>query len=227
MANYKIKDLPSEDRPREKLMKNGAHYLTEVELLAILIRNGTKEKSALDLAKDIIKQFSNLANLAKADAYTLAKIKGIGLVKAVSIVASLELGKRIMAAEGLALTSINSPIDIAKILSPLLRYENKEQFYVLLLNIKNKLIGLEKISEGTLNATIAEPREVFARAITRNAAALIIAHNHPSGDSSPSQEDRSTTTRMCTAGEILGIKVLDHIIVGNGNYYSFKEKSLI
>lgn len=227
MANYKIKDLPSEDRPREKLMKNGAHYLTEVELLAILIRNGTKEKSALDLAKDIIKQFTNLANLAKTDVYALAKIKGIGLVKAVSIVAALELGKRIMAADGLALTSINSPIDIAKILSPLLRYENKEQFYVLLLNIKNKLIGLEKISEGTLNATIAEPREVFARAITRNAAALIIAHNHPSGDSSPSQEDRNTTTRMCTAGEILGIKVLDHIIVGNGNYYSFKEKSLI
>lgn len=227
MANYKIKDLPSEDRPREKLIKNGAHYLTEVELLAILIRNGTKEKSALDLAKDIIKQFTNLANLAKTDVYTLAKIKGIGLVKAVSIVAALELGKRIMAAEGLALTSINSPTDIAKILSPLLRYENKEQFYVLLLNIKNKLIGLEKISEGTLNATIAEPREVFARAITRNAAALIIAHNHPSGDSSPSQEDRNTTTRMCTAGEILGIKVLDHIIVGNGNYYSFKEKSLM
>ena len=227
MANYKIKDLPNEDRPREKLIKNGAHYLTEVELLAILIRSGTKEKSALDLSKDLITQFENSTNLAKTDIYTLAKTKGIGLVKAVSIVAALELGKRIMAAEVFPLTSINSPVDIAKILSPLLRYENKEQFYVLLLNIKNKLIGLEKISEGTLNATIAEPREVFYKAITRSAAAVIIAHNHPSGESSPSQEDCQTTERMRTAGEILGIKVLDHIIIGNGNYYSFKEKSLI
>ena len=227
MANYKIKDLPNEDRPREKLLKNGAQYLTEVELLAILIRSGTREKSALDLAKDLLKQFDNIVNLAKADVYALAKTKGIGLVKAVSIEAALELGKRVMGAKVFPLESITSPIDIAKILTPLLRYENKEQFYVLLLNIKNKLIGLEKVSEGTLNATIAEPREVFLKAITRNAASIIVAHNHPSGDSYPSQEDRKTTERMRTAGEVLGIKVLDHIIIGNGNYYSFKEKSLI
>lgn len=225
MNSYKIKDLPEQDRPREKLVKQGAAFLTDAELLAILLRTGTKEKSVLDLARDIISlNQEKLLLLEQCDVQNLCKVKGIGQTKAITIVAALELGRRVSVSAISNLEGIRSPHEAAKIFVPFLRSEKKEQFYVMLLNIKNKLLGVERISLGTLNATLAEPRDVFALAMSKNAAAVILAHNHPSGDPAPSMDDRSTTDRMIEAGDVLGIKVLDHIIVGAGRYYSFKDK---
>ena len=224
---YKIKSLPEQDRPREKMMKQGAAALTDAELLAILLRTGTKEKSALDLARDIIAlNQDKLLFLEQCDLDSLCKVKGIGHTKAVTIVAALELGRRVSMSDLSKLSIVKSPHEAAKIFVPLLRSEKKEQFYVMLLNIKNKLLGVERISLGTLNSTLAEPRDIFSLALSKNAAAVILAHNHPSGDPTPSVDDRTTTERMIEAGDVLGIKVLDHIIVGATRYYNFKDKAI-
>lgn len=227
LNNYKIKNLPEQDRPREKMIKQGAAALTDAELLAILLRTGTKEKSALVLARDIVTlNQEKLLFLEQCDVNSFCQIKGIGQTKAVTIVAALELGRRVSMSEISNLSMIKTPHEAAKIFVPLLRSEKKEQLYVMLLNIKNKLLGVERISLGTLNSTLAEPRDVFALAMSKNAAALILAHNHPSGDPTPSADDKSTTERMIEAGDVLGIKVLDHIIVGAGRYYTFKDKAI-
>ena len=224
---YKIKSLPEQDRPREKMMKQGAAALTDAELLAILLRTGTKEKSALDLARDIIAlNQDKLLFLEQCDLDSLCKVKGTGHTKAVTIVAALELGRRVSMSDLSKLSIVKSPHEAAKIFVPLLRSEKKEQFYVMLLNIKNKLLGVERISLGTLNSTLAEPRDIFSLALSKNAAAVILAHNHPSGDPTPSVDDRTTTERMIEAGDVLGIKVLDHIIVGATRYYNFKDKAI-
>lgn len=227
MNSYKMKNLPEQDRPREKMIKQGAAALTDAELLAILLRTGTKEKSALTLAQDIVSlNQEKLLFLEQCDVASFCKIKGVGQTKAVTIVAALELGRRVSMSDISDLSIIKSPHDAAKVFVPLLRSEKKEQFYVMLLNIKNKLLSVERISIGTLNATMAEPRDVFSLAMSKNAAALILAHNHPSGDPTPSSDDRATTERMIEAGDVLGIKVLDHIIVGAARYYSYKDKSM-
>lgn len=227
LNEYKIKSLPEQDRPREKMIKQGAAALTDAELLAILLRTGTKEKSALALAREIVAlNQEKLLLLEQSDVVSLCKIKGIGQTKAVTVVAALELGRRVSMSAVSELGTVKTPHDAAKIFVPLLRSEKKEQFYVMLLNIKNKLLGVERISLGTLNSTLAEPRDVFALAMSKNAAALILAHNHPSGDPAPSTDDKSTTRRMIEAGDVLGIKVLDHIIVGAGRYYNFKDEAI-
>ena len=227
MQNYKIKDLPEQDRPREKMLKYGAACLTNAELLAILLRTGTKEKSVLSLAGELIKSSGEqLSVLAKNDIESLSKVKGIGVAKAITIIAALELGRRVDSATIVESSTISSPHDAAKVFRSYLRDEKKEQFYVMLLNIKNKLISVERLSIGTLNAAMAEPRDVFHMALLKNAAALLLAHNHPSGDPTPSVEDKRVTDRIMLVGENLGIPVLDHIIIGLDSYYSFKNNSL-
>lgn len=223
-----MKDLAPDDRPREKMLEHGAEVLSNAELLAILINTGTKEKSALDIARDLTSEEGLLNNLGlKRSPQELAKIKGLGPAKAVKIIAALELGKRAAYANSLAKAGIGSPEDGAMLLMPRLRYENNEHFLAVLLNSKNKVINIEQISEGSLTASVVHPREVFAAAVVNHAAALLVAHNHPSGDPTPSREDRNLTDVLSKAGEIMGIPLLDHLIIGDATYFSFKEHGYI
>ncbi len=228
MTTYHMKELPIDDRPREKLINNGAAALTDSELLAILIGSGTQEKSALDIARDLTADYGILKNIAKVhDVKELAKTKGLGHAKAAIIIAALELGRRIAGAEPLARDSITSPEDGVALLMPRLRYESKEHFVVVLLNSKNKVLEIKQISEGSLNSSVVHPREVFAPAVLHHAAAILTAHNHPSGDPTPSKEDKDLTNTLVQAGKYMGIPVLDHIIIGDAKYFSFKEHSYL
>lgn len=228
MTTYHMKELPIDDRPREKLINNGAASLTDSELLAILIGSGTQEKSALDIARDLTADNGILKNIALVhDVKELAKTKGLGRAKAAIIIAALELGRRIAGAEPLSRDSITSPEDGVAILMPRLRYESKEHFLVVLLNSKNKVLDIEQISEGSLNSSVVHPREVFAPAVLHHAAAILTAHNHPSGDPTPSKEDKDLTNTLVQAGKYMGIPVLDHIIIGDAKYFSFKEHSYL
>ena len=228
MTTYHMKELPPADRPREKMINNGAAVLTDSELLAILIGSGTKEKSALDIARDLTAEGGMLRNLATArDVKELAKMKGFGLAKAATIIAALELGRRVALAEPQSRDSITSPEDGVALLMPRLRYETKEHFLVVLLNSKNKVLQIEQISEGSLNSSVVHPREVFMPAVLHHAAAILAAHNHPSGDPTPSKEDKDLTKTLAEAGKYMGIPVLDHIIIGDASYFSFKEHSYL
>ena len=228
MTTYRMKELPIDDRPREKLINNGAAALTDSELLAILIGSGTQEKSALDIARDLTADKGILKNIALVhDVKELAKTKGLGRAKAALIIAALELGRRIASAEPLVRDSITSPEDGVALLMPRLRYESKEHFLVVLLNSKNKVLDVEQISEGSLNSSVVHPREVFAPAVLHHAAAILTAHNHPSGDPTPSKEDKDLTNTLVQAGKYMGIPVLDHIIIGDAKYFSFKEHSYL
>ena len=228
MTTYHMKELPPADRPREKMINNGAAVLTDSELLAILIGSGTKEKSALDIARDLTAEGGMLSNLATArDVKELAKMKGLGLAKAATIIAALELGRRVALAEPQSRDSITSPEDGVALLMPRLRYETKEHFLVVLLNSKNKVLQIEQISEGSLNSSVVHPREVFMPAVLHHAAAILAAHNHPSGDPTPSKEDKDLTKTLAEAGKYMGIPVLDHIIIGDASYFSFKEHSYL
>jgi len=228
LTTYHMKELPIDDRPREKLINNGAAALTDSELLAILIGSGTQEKSALDIARDLTADNGILKNIALVhDVKELAKTKGLGRAKAALIIAALELGRRIAGAEPLVRDSITSPEDGVALLMPRLRYESKEHFLVVLLNSKNKVLDVEQISEGSLNSSVVHPREVFAPAVLHHAAAILTAHNHPSGDPTPSKEDKDLTNTLVQAGKYMGIPVLDHIIIGDAKYFSFKEHSYL
>ena len=228
MTTYRMKELPIDDRPREKLINNGAAALTDSELLAILIGSGTQEKSALDIARDLTADNGILKNIALVhDVKELAKTKGLGRAKAATIIAALELGRRVASAEPLMRDSIASPEDGVALLMPRLRYESKEHFLVVLLNSKNKVLDIEQISEGSLNSSVVHPREVFAPAVLHHAAAILTAHNHPSGDPTPSKEDKDLTNTLVQAGKYMGIPVLDHIIIGDAKYFSFKEHSYL
>lgn len=219
--------MPLEERPRERMRELGAGSLSNAELLAIILRTGYREESVVHLAERILTQAGGLRLLPELTLEELQKIKGVGLAKAVQIKAALELGRRMVLSlkpEGISLTS---PREVANFLMEEMRFYNKEYFKIILLNTKNQLISLEDISVGSLNSSIVHPREIFHYPVKKSAAAIILVHNHPSGDPTPSREDLDVTGRLVEAGEILGIKVLDHIIIGEGKHLSFKEKGLI
>jgi DNA repair protein RadC len=219
--------LPLEERPREKMKEQGAEKLSNAELLAILLRTGYRETTALHLAERIISQAGGLRFLPDYTLEELQEIKGIGLAKAVQIKAALELGRRMASALRPASLSLSSPQEVANFLMEEMRYYQKEYFRAILVNTKNKIISLEDISVGSLNSSIVHPREIYNLAVKKSAAAVILVHNHPSGDPTPSREDLEVTKRLVEAGKILGINVLDHIIIGEGRYLSFKEKGLL
>ena len=222
-----IKDIIKEERPRETLVKKGETYLSDSELLAILINNGTRDKSAITLAREIIETSDGIRNLSNITVEELSKIKGIGLAKACRIISALELGRRVSVASEMQKFKISSPQDIGNVYMEELRYKKKEIFRVVLLNTKNVIIGSKDISEGSLNASIVHPREVFLEAIKKSANKMILMHNHPSGDPTPSSEDINITKRLISAGQIVGIEILDHVIIGDGSFYSFKENGQI
>ncbi len=222
-----IKDLPLEERPREKLKALGTGALSNAELLAILIRSGNKHESAVQLATRILTQSGGLRNLPDLSLEDLQLNKGIGPDKAVMIKAALELGCRLATTPRGETGSITSPRQAAELFMEELRYKKKEHFKVLLLNTKNHVISREEISIGSLSASIVHPREIFNIPLRKSAASVILFHNHPSGDPSPSREDLEVTRRLVDAGNILGIAVRDHIIIGDGCFFSFREKGLL
>jgi len=228
MTNYLIRDLAPEDRPRERLMANGPQALSTTELLAILIGSGSKQRSALDIARELTVNHQKINELATAGSVVqLTKIPGLGPAKATLILAALELGKRIVQADGLEQLRLSSPEEVARFLMPRLRYESNEHFLLVLLNSKNKVMLVKQISEGSLNSSIVHPREVFSLAVQFHAAAILVGHNHPSGDPSPSSNDRELTEALLKAGQVLGIPLLDHVIIGDGTYYSFKVQGFL
>ena len=221
-----IQDMTLEERPREKMILNGAGSLTDAELLAILIRTGTKQFNAIQLGKAIIEKADNIRYLQNITIEELESINGIGKTKAVQIKAALELGNRIASYKP-AKYKIKNPWDIYKYYMESLRYQYKEIFKIVLLNTKNEIITDVDISMGTLNSSLVHPREVFREAIRRSSNKIILLHNHPSGNAEPSKEDKSVTNRLKECGELIGIEVIDHIIIGDGIYFSFKENMLI
>ena len=223
-----IKEIPLNDRPREKMAANGAAVLTDAELIAILLRTGTAEKSAIDIASEMTADgglYKRLAGITRLK--ELTNIKGLGQAKAATVLAALEIGRRIASAKPLEKIHLSCPQDVADFLMPRLRYAAKEQFVVILLNNKNKVIGTEVVSEGSLSSSIVHPREVYAPAILHHAAAIMVAHNHPSGDPKPSTEDTEVTRVLARSGKVLGIPMIDHVIIGDGNYYSFLENEAL
>lgn len=222
-----IRDLPPSERPRERLMNYGASSLSTAELLAIILRTGTQKESAVRLAERVLKEMGSLREIVRADVKDLSKIKGIGTAKAIEIKAAVELGKRLLIdPEGLR-PVIRNPEDAASLVRAELRYEPQEHFKVLLLDSKNYVLKVLTVTVGTLNSSLVHPREVFRPAITQSAASVILAHNHPSGDPTPSPEDLQVTRQLVEAGRILGIEVLDHIIIGGIGYVSLKERRLM
>lgn len=223
-----IKEIPVNDRPREKMAERGVTALTDAELLAILLRTGTAEKSALDIGSELADNGGLYKRLAGITRLTeLTNIKGLGQAKAATVLAALEIGRRIASAKPLEKIHLSCPQEAAEFLMPRLRYAIKEQFVVVLLNSKNKVIGTEVVSEGSLSNSIVHPREVFVPALLQHAAAIMVAHNHPSGEPSPSVEDRELTSMLVRSGKVLGIPLVDHIIIGDGNYYSFLENEAL
>jgi len=218
----KISDIPLENRPRERFLKEGPEVLSDAELFALILRTGTLHENVIDMSNRLIKEYG-LENIFDCSLKELQRINGIGPNKAMQILAIAELGKRYNKKK-VNITKITSPEDIYDFFKDKLTNEKQENFYVLLLNTKNIIIKSELIFKGTLDSSIIHPREIFKLAIKNSASKIILVHNHPSGDSSPSPEDLDITKQLVELGETLGIKVLDHLIIGKGNWWSWRER---
>lgn len=222
-----IKNLRKDDRPREKLLSKGVSALSDADILAILIRNGTKGFSAIDAARELLRKHKNLTNLSVVDFSGLKQVKGLGNTKAVTLIAAFDLARRMQAEPFINKKKITKPDNIANIYIPKFRGVTIEVFKTILLNSANHIIRDITISQGSLNASIVHAREVFKVAISESAASIILLHNHPSGNPEPSKEDIEITSQLIKAGEIIGIKVVDHIIIAGEDYQSFVEIGLI
>jgi DNA repair protein RadC len=233
-TSYMIREMPATDRPRERLWELGADKLKKEELIAILLRTGIKGVSAVEVARQLLRDHDHsLDTLARVNAQRLAQHKGVGRVKGIQLAAAFELAQRIAVEPGREKVTVDTPDKAADHLRGHFRLLDREAFRVLMLDTKNGLIRSEEISRGTLNASLVEPREVFKAAILASSASIILGHNHPSGDPTPSSEDIAITKRLVKSGELLNIAVLDHIIVGlrtssrNTDYISMKELGLL
>jgi len=233
MTTYLIREMPEGERPRERLKLRGAAALTEAELVAILLRTGMKGISVVELSQQILREFGSLEGLARTPLEVIAKIKGVGETKAIQLKAAFELARRLSDSSRGKQRIVSSPEDAAAMMREDMRSLDREEFRVLLLNTKNGLIRKCEVSRGSLNASIVEPREVFKDAIAASAASMILVHNHPSGDPTPSSEDIAVTKRLVKAGDLLNIAVLDHIILGHRttkrdqDFVSLKELGLM
>jgi len=225
--SFTVRDLPRQERPRERLQKFGAEALSAQELLALVIGRGISKKSVMSIAQELLVRFGNIKTISQATIEELSQIKGIGLAKAAQLKACFELGKREELEPELKNFDIKDPEAVVKAIRASIKDKAKEHFKLILLNPRNKIIGISTISIGTLNASLVHPREVFKDAITHSAASVVLAHNHPSGDPEPSEDDIKITKKLVDSGKILGIEVLDHIIIGKNNFCSFKERGLI
>jgi DNA repair protein RadC len=230
-ASYRltIKDLPEDERPRERLLKYGPQALKTSELLAIIIRLGNAEETAVQVAEKLLQKYDgDLRRLAGGTEKQLSDgIKGLGKSKAAQIMAAFELGKRLSAFAGDERPQISSSRDVARIFMPRLRYLSTETLHVLSLDAKSYVTKQRRIFEGSLDVSIVHPREIFKFALEESAAAIIIIHNHPSGDPTPSKDDVKITKQLVEAGKVLDIPVLDHIVIGDGRYVSLREQGII
>jgi DNA repair protein RadC len=228
IKSLSIKEWSADDRPREKLLAKGIVALSDAELIAIIIGSGTKEESAVDVSKKILNLVANNLNeLGKLSVAELKKIKGIGEVKAISIVAALELGRRRKISEIAERTKITSSNDIYQLIHPLLADLPHEEFWVILLNRSNKIIDKQKISQGGISGTVTDVRIILKLAIEKFATSLILCHNHPSGNNKPSDADIIITKKIKESGILMDITLLDHLIITDGNYYSFADEGIL
>ena len=230
--NQTIKELPESLRPYEKCLKSGPAVLSDSELLAVILRNGVQGCNSLSLANQILSltkdtSYPGLLGLIHMSLPDLMKINGIGKVKAVQLKCIGELSKRMAAAAARPQLSFNNPVTIARYYMEHLRHEEQEVLIVMMLDGRNHLLGEQTISKGTVGATLVTPREVFVEALKYHAVSLILIHNHPSGDPTPSECDREITERIYKAGELLGIRLLDHIVIGDQKYVSFREQEML
>jgi DNA repair protein RadC len=223
---YTIKELPPELRPRERLLSEGAEVLSSAELLGILLSIGSKEKTAVELASEVISENGDLFGLYNISVHDLLKTHGVGEAKACIILAAVEFGKRLGRVRNPGRPVVSSPADVDGLLRGRIANLDRENFVAVLLNTKNEVIEFPTISVGTLSASLVHPREVFKPAIRASAASVVLAHNHPSGRVEPSRKDREVTRRLSEAAEIIGIEVLDHVILGDG-YFSMKEHGML
>jgi DNA repair protein RadC len=221
-----LKNWPKEERPRERLLQEGADKLSDAQLLGIILRTGAGGKTAIDVGRELLDRFGGIAGIARAGISELCSVQGIGPAKAAEIKAAMELGRRHQRPT-LAGASLCASQEVAEYFHPRLRDIKKEEFRCVLLDTKNRVIREETVSTGSLTASLVHPRETFKTAVRESAAAVIFVHNHPSGDTRPSQEDILLTRRLVQAGDLLGIKVLDHVIVGDGGHYSFRDSGLL
>lgn len=215
---------PVTERPRERLLAKGANVLSDAQLLAILLRTGRRDFSAVQVAIELLDQVGGIGGLAKSGVEELCTIQGVGIAKAAQLKAAVELGRRSIAAPLSTGTRVSSSADLFKHFHPMIRDVKHEIFKVVLLDAKNTVVKEATVSEGSLTLSVVHPREVFALAVRESAAGVIFLHNHPSGDPAPSAEDRQLTNRLVAAGKLLGIRVLDHLIIGDGRYVSFADE---
>jgi DNA repair protein RadC len=230
LYNKRIKDWPEDERPRERLLQYGESTLSDAQLLAILLRTGdhASNATAVDVARNLLALFdNNLDAMSAATVKELCCAPGIGPAKACEIKAAFEIGRRLLARHEGPLLQFRSSRDVANYYMPIFAGKKREEFQIVLLDRKNRVMKNLMISQGSLTASVVHPREVFNPAIRESAAAIICVHNHPSGDPQPSQEDRVLTTRLAQAGQLLGIQMLDHIIVGRDTYMSFADEGLL
>ncbi len=229
MARYtpKIPDWPEDERPRERLIKFGAQALSDAEILAILLRVGSHDTTAIDLARKIIHDFNGFRGLDSRSVPELCEINGIGPAKAAQIKAAIELGKRLFLEEPRVRDKVESSDDVQRLVSPHMRDLGREVFRVLLLTSRNTIIADKVLFEGSLTESLVSPRELVKEALNQAAASVVLVHNHPSGIPSPSDEDKRVTKRIKVACEVVGINVLDHIIVGQKGYFSFADSGLM
>lgn len=230
MSHIKIKDLPESERPYEKLLNRGVESLSDAELLAVIIKSGTKNLRSVEVAQYILqlnKYEKGLAGLYNLSIQQLEQVEGVGKIKALQIVAMLEFSKRISRQQAFKEFQITSPNSLAKVYMEEMRYFKQEHFKSVYLDTKNNIMGDRDVTIGTVNSTIVHPREVFRDAIKCSAASIIVLHNHPSGDPTPSKEDIEITQRLFEAGRLIGIELLDHIIIGDRKYISFKQQKLV
>ena len=226
-SSFTVRDLPRQERPRERLQKFGPEALSAQELLALVIGRGIPKKSVMSIAQELITRFGNVKAISQATIEELSQIRGIGLAKAAQIKACFELGKREELEPELKNFDIKDPESVVKAIRASIKDKAKEHFKLILLNPRNKIIRISTISIGTLNASLVHPREVFKDAITHSAASVVLAHNHPSGDPEPSEDDLKITKKLVESGKILGIEVLDHIIIAKNGFKSLANEGMI
>lgn len=231
MAQTKIREMPPDERPREKLLARGPTALTDSELIAILLGSGVPGANAIEVARQLLTEYKSLSGLSRCTDKQLRKIAGIGPAKALHLVAAFQLGQR-LATERLSQQKLDSPELVYELMAAEMRALHKESLRVILLDTRYHRIGTEQVSLGSVNESIAHPRDVFRPAVVASAYAVIVVHNHPSGDPSPSQSDHSLTRRLAEAAELLQIKLLDHVIIGapaegRPPYFSFKEAGVL
>lgn len=227
MFLFLIKEIPKEERPRERFLEHGAEYLQNHELLAIILRTGSKEESVIDLSKKLLYKCKSLKELSMVGIKELTDIKGIGPSKAMQLLAAFELGKRMHSEDYKKRIKVHSPESIFLFLKDQMELKTQEHLLALFLNTKGELLKKETIFIGSLNTSVVHPREIFKRAVSVSAASMVIAHNHPSGDPSPSSQDIEITKRLVKSGRMMDIEVLDHIIIGQNKYFSFKAHQML